>query len=108
MPLAKPSDTTRLGLLRCFTGRYAYQCPLTGLNLIHPLRQAKATNEELAKLGDLLEIPSSNLTAEIGDNWFPRRGLGPVPPQDPLLYRLFEVNCLACGGNITHTDGLDV
>ncbi|KAM5544538.1 hypothetical protein V8D89_001436 [Ganoderma adspersum] len=52
--------------------------------------QAKATNEELAKLGDLLEIPSSNLTAEIGDNWFPRRGLGPVPPQDPLLYRLFE------------------
>ena len=61
--------------------------------LIHPINQAKATNEELAKLGDLLDIPSASLTAEIGENWFPRRGLGPVPPQDPLLYRLFEV-CL--------------
>ena len=55
------------------------------------LPQAKATNEELAKLGDLLGIPASNLTAEIGEEWFPRRGLGPVPPQDPLLYRLHEV-----------------
>ncbi|TBU46824.1 Cyanase [Dichomitus squalens] len=52
--------------------------------------QAKATNEELAKLGDFLDIPSSSLVAEIGENWFPRRGLGPIPPQDPLLYRLFE------------------
>ena len=59
--------------------------------LIDPINQAKATNEELAKLGDLLDIPSASLTAEIGENWFPRRGLGPVPPQDPLLYRLFEV-----------------
>ncbi|KAI0749830.1 Cyanase [Daedaleopsis nitida] len=52
--------------------------------------QAKATPEELAKLGDLLDVPVASLTAEIGENWFPRRGLGPVPPQDPLLYRLFE------------------
>ncbi|RDX43824.1 Cyanase [Lentinus brumalis] len=52
--------------------------------------QAKATSEELAKLGDLLDIPAASLTAEIGENWFPRRGLGPVPPQDPLLYRLYE------------------
>ncbi|KAI0636264.1 Cyanase [Trametes polyzona] len=52
--------------------------------------QAKATPEELAKLGELLEVPTSSLTAEIGEGWFPRRGLGPVPPQDPLIYRLFE------------------
>ncbi|KAH9847535.1 Cyanase [Lenzites betulinus] len=52
--------------------------------------QAKATTEELAKLGELLEVPTASLTEEIGESWFPRRGLGPVPPQDPLLYRLFE------------------
>ncbi|KAI0329314.1 Cyanase [Cubamyces sp. BRFM 1775] len=52
--------------------------------------QAKATPEELAKLGEVLDIPAASLHAEIGENWFPRRGLGPVPPQDPLLYRLFE------------------
>ena len=56
----------------------------------HP-HQAKANAEELAKLAELLDIPSASLTAEIGENWFPRRGLGPVPPQDPLIYRLFEV-----------------
>ncbi|KAJ3001627.1 hypothetical protein NUW54_g6308 [Trametes sanguinea] len=52
--------------------------------------QAKATPEELAKLGELLDIPANNLQAELGEHWFPRRGLGPVPPQDPLIYRLFE------------------
>ncbi|KAI0349730.1 Cyanase [Trametes cingulata] len=52
--------------------------------------QAKASQEELAKLGELLDIPTSSLSAEIGEHWFPRRGLGPVPPQDPLIYRLFE------------------
>ncbi|KAI0709934.1 Cyanase [Earliella scabrosa] len=56
----------------------------------HDETWAKATNEELAKLSEVLGVPQSNLTAEIGEHWFPRRGLGPVPPQDPLLYRLFE------------------
>ncbi|KAI9066339.1 Cyanase [Trametes sanguinea] len=50
----------------------------------------QATPEELAKLGELLDIPANNLQAELGEHWFPRRGLGPVPPQDPLIYRLFE------------------
>ncbi|KAI0833678.1 Cyanase [Trametes gibbosa] len=52
--------------------------------------QAKATTEELVKLSELLGIPIGSLTAEIGEHWTPRRGLGPVPPQDPVLYRLFE------------------
>ncbi|CDO76986.1 hypothetical protein BN946_scf184298.g13 [Trametes cinnabarina] len=52
--------------------------------------QAKATPEELAKLGEVLDVPATSLQAEIGEQWFPRRGLGPVPPQDPLIYRLFE------------------
>ncbi|OCH94833.1 Cyanase [Obba rivulosa] len=52
--------------------------------------QAKATEEELAKLSQVLELPNNELQAGIGEAWIPRRGLGPVPPQDPVLYRLFE------------------
>lgn len=26
----------------------------------------------------------------MGANWFPERGLGPVVPTDPLIYRLYE------------------
>ncbi|KAH9917027.1 cyanate lyase C-terminal domain-containing protein [Fomitopsis serialis] len=52
--------------------------------------QAKLSEEELAKLSQFLEIPHSDLAAELGANWWPRRGLGPMPPTDPVLYRLYE------------------
>ena len=26
----------------------------------------------------------------MGEHYFPERGLGPMPPQDALLYRLYE------------------
>ncbi|EMD31279.1 hypothetical protein CERSUDRAFT_89134 [Gelatoporia subvermispora B] len=52
--------------------------------------QAKGTQEELEKLSQVLEIPNDLVQAGIGEAWIPRRGLGPVPPQDPVLYRLFE------------------
>ncbi|KAF8526204.1 cyanate hydratase [Hysterangium stoloniferum] len=52
--------------------------------------QAKATNEELEKLVNLLDIQSTSLTADLGDNWWPNRGLGPMPPTDPVIYRLYE------------------
>ncbi|KAJ7879364.1 cyanate lyase C-terminal domain-containing protein [Mycena leptocephala] len=29
-------------------------------------------------------------SAEIGDQWWPSRGLGPIPPTDPVIYRLYE------------------
>ena len=38
----------------------------------------------------LLSIPASAITAELGDHWWPNRGLGPTPPTDPVLYRLYE------------------
>ncbi|KZT73196.1 Cyanase [Daedalea quercina L-15889] len=52
--------------------------------------QAKLSEEELTKLSQLLEVPQENLVAELGPNWFPHRGIGPMPPTDPVLYRLYE------------------
>ncbi|EPT05578.1 hypothetical protein FOMPIDRAFT_1027187 [Fomitopsis schrenkii] len=52
--------------------------------------QAKLSEEELAKLAQFLEIPHANVAAELGANFVPYRGLGPMPPTDPVLYRLYE------------------
>ncbi|EIM90937.1 Cyanase [Stereum hirsutum FP-91666 SS1] len=52
--------------------------------------QAKGSPEDLKALAEILEIPHTNVDAEIGAHWFPQRGLGPVPPTDPVIYRLFE------------------
>ncbi|KAJ7260371.1 cyanate lyase C-terminal domain-containing protein [Mycena haematopus] len=52
--------------------------------------QAKFTPEELSKVSELLDIPSGDLHAGLGDHWFPNRGLGPSPPSDPVIYRLYE------------------
>lgn len=53
--------------------------------------QAKLSEQELAALSNYLELPHASLQAELGANWWPRRGLGPMPPTDPVLYRLYEV-----------------
>jgi cyanate lyase len=50
-------------------------------------RQAKATEEETCKLAKLLELPCEELRV-LAD--FPNKGLGPVVPTDPLIYRLYE------------------
>ncbi len=50
-------------------------------------RQAKATEEETCKLAKLLELPCEELKV-LAD--FPNKGLGPVVPTDPLIYRLYE------------------
>ncbi|KAH7912822.1 cyanate lyase C-terminal domain-containing protein [Hygrophoropsis aurantiaca] len=52
--------------------------------------QAKFTPEELAQLAQLLDIPSASLQSELGAHWWPNRGLGPMPPTDPVIYRLYE------------------
>lgn len=39
----------------------------------------------------MLEIEQSSLSTGLGEDWWPRRGLGPMPPTDPVLYRLYEV-----------------
>ncbi|KAF8214245.1 cyanate lyase C-terminal domain-containing protein [Mycena galopus ATCC 62051] len=52
--------------------------------------QAKFTQEELSKIAELLDISSGDLQAGLGDHWWPNRGLGPIPPTDPVIYRLYE------------------
>ncbi|TFY61729.1 hypothetical protein EVG20_g6949 [Dentipellis fragilis] len=52
--------------------------------------QAKATSEELDKVSQVLEVDAATLHAQLGEAFFPDRGLGQFPPKDPLIYRLFE------------------
>ncbi|KAK2467268.1 hypothetical protein APHAL10511_000817 [Amanita phalloides] len=52
--------------------------------------QAKFTEEELTKVSEVLDIPQAEALAELGNHWWPNRGLGSFPPRDPLVYRLFE------------------
>ena len=52
--------------------------------------KAKASEEELCALERILGITPSWLS-EIGSSWYPNRGIGPIPPSDPVIYRLFEV-----------------
>lgn len=53
--------------------------------------QAKFTNEELQKVSEVLGIPASDSLSALGEHWWPNRGLGPMPPTDPVIYRLYEV-----------------
>ncbi|KAJ7046042.1 cyanate lyase C-terminal domain-containing protein [Mycena alexandri] len=52
--------------------------------------QAKFTLAELSTLASLLDIPTESLTGGLGEHWWPNRGLGPSPPTDPVVYRLYE------------------
>ncbi|THH13876.1 hypothetical protein EW146_g6389 [Bondarzewia mesenterica] len=52
--------------------------------------QAKGSAEDLAQISQTLGVPQDDLIAELGDHWFPNRGIGPIPPTDPVIYRLFE------------------
>ncbi|KAG6888789.1 hypothetical protein C0995_005974 [Termitomyces sp. Mi166 len=52
--------------------------------------QAKFTSEELTRLSRILDIPAPAALGALGDQWWPNRGLGPMPPTDPVIYRLYE------------------
>ncbi|CAE6372784.1 cyanate hydratase [Rhizoctonia solani] len=52
--------------------------------------QAKPAPEDLAKLSEALGVPHQSLKDSLGGHWWPTRGLGPDPPQDPVIYRLHE------------------
>ena len=51
-------------------------------------RQASATPEEATRLADLLEL-GPDVAAELTE--CPMKGLGPVVPTDPLIYRFYEI-----------------
>jgi len=61
--------------------------------------QAKASEDELRALCNVLHFHSSSanakwtpewLISQLGPHWYPNRGIGPIPPTDPVIYRLFE------------------
>ncbi|KAJ7271628.1 cyanate lyase C-terminal domain-containing protein [Mycena rebaudengoi] len=52
--------------------------------------QAKFTSEELYKISQVLEFSTAWLEEAFGDQQWPNRGLGPIPPTDPVIYRLYE------------------
>jgi len=53
--------------------------------------KAKASEEELRALEAVLQLQRECLSLNIGHSWYPNRGIGPIPPTDPVIYRLFEV-----------------
>lgn len=71
--------------------------------------QAKPAAEDLEGLSKSLSIPkevlreslyllaapascdAQQLTDALGQGFYPQRGLGSMPPTDPLLYRLYEM-----------------
>ncbi|MGQ9866303.1 MAG: cyanase [Pseudanabaenaceae cyanobacterium] len=50
--------------------------------------QASASSAEAAQLGELLGLTPATVTALTG---CPDKGLGPVVPTDPLIYRFYEI-----------------
>jgi len=52
--------------------------------------QAKASEEELRAIAAVLQLSPEQLSPGIGSSWYPNRGIGPIPPTDPVIYRLFE------------------
>ncbi|KAJ3503144.1 hypothetical protein NMY22_g18351 [Coprinellus aureogranulatus] len=52
--------------------------------------QAKFNDEEISKLSELLGFGEQYIASEIGSHWWPNRGLGDMPPKDPVIYRLYE------------------
>ncbi|KAH7263886.1 cyanate lyase C-terminal domain-containing protein [Fusarium solani] len=52
--------------------------------------QATASPEDIDRLSELLEISKETLTTQM--TGFPNRGqAGPMPPVEPLIYRLYEI-----------------
>jgi len=52
--------------------------------------QAQASAEDVEKLSQLLGVPQEAIAAQM--QGFPDRGRsGPMPPVEPLIYRLYEI-----------------
>lgn len=50
------------------------------------------TEDDIDKLSAVLGIETPSLRKEVGESWYPHRGLGPAVPTDPVIYRLYEVS----------------
>ncbi|GAA5837788.1 hypothetical protein JCM11251_002322 [Rhodosporidiobolus azoricus] len=64
--------------------------------------QAKPLKEDVVKLAKVLGLPQTDFDKALGDQFFPERGqVTPMPPTDPVLYRLYEI-ILVYGYPIKH------
>ncbi|KAL4074857.1 cyanate lyase C-terminal domain-containing protein [Scleroderma yunnanense] len=52
--------------------------------------QAKLAPMEIEALARVLDFSVANIQSPLGSHWWPNRGLGPMPPTDPVIYRLYE------------------
>ena len=66
-----------------------FRCTAIAYSL--PRAQAKFKPEEIDALSEVLGLDKSLVHDGCGAHWWPNRGLGPMPPTDPVLYRLYEV-----------------
>ncbi|KAK4460688.1 cyanate hydratase [Cladorrhinum samala] len=53
--------------------------------------QATASAEDVDKLSDLLKLDRATLAAQLLTGYPDRGRAGPMPPVEPLIYRLYEV-----------------
>lgn len=59
------------------------------------LEKAKPTPKDIEALSSVLDLDVQKFKSEHGEHWWPHRGaVGPMPPTDPVLYRLYEVSTL--------------
>ncbi|GAA5884191.1 hypothetical protein JCM6882_002173 [Rhodosporidiobolus microsporus] len=64
--------------------------------------QAKPLKEDIAHLSKVLGLPQTAVEHDLGEQYFPERGqVTPMPPTDPVLYRLYEI-ILVYGYPIKH------
>ncbi|PWN88955.1 putative cyanate hydratase [Acaromyces ingoldii] len=52
--------------------------------------QAKPDKDDLDKLSKALDVPREELETNLGEHFYPNRGVGEWPPKDPVVYRLYE------------------
>jgi cyanate lyase len=52
--------------------------------------QAKFSEDEMRTVCKILGVDSEWSLSQLGSHWWPNRGLGPMPPTDPVIYRLYE------------------
>ncbi|KAG6844693.1 hypothetical protein H0H87_004668 [Tephrocybe sp. NHM501043] len=86
--IAKALGKDEVWVAAAFYGQVCHCGRLPGYFL--NLEQAKFSTEELKKLSEVLDISTEASLAALGNHWWPNRGLGPMPPTDPVIYRLYE------------------
>jgi cyanate lyase len=96
--LAKAVERDEIWVAAAFYGQVRFRATLSFRSMYnrdrHPSPiQAKLTPEEIEAFARVLDIPLVWIQNEIGSylSWWPNRGLGPIPPTDPVIYRLYEV-----------------